>query len=95
MKTKRDYKTAFTIVKEAIAKADPYSLLKTGSPDDEFDGEVRFIVSQLPRCKSPNDVARAIAKTFTSTFGEEFKPEQFEQQGEEVFRSLREQGLVE
>lgn len=62
MKSKKQYELAFTVVRHAIAKADPYSLLETGSPEDEFDSEVSSIVRQLPRCHSATDVAHTIAR---------------------------------
>lgn len=89
MKTKKQYEVAFRVVRHTIAKADPYSLLETGSPEDEFDAEVNSIVRQLPRCQSATDVAHTIARVMTSSFGEKYKSEDFMEQGQEIYRTLK------
>jgi 3-methyladenine DNA glycosylase/8-oxoguanine DNA glycosylase len=94
MKTKKDYTEAFSIIKKAIAKADPYSLLESGSPEDEFDSEVSSIVRQLTRCKTAVDITHAIARTFNSSFSDKFKPEDFIEQGTEIFNKLKENDLL-
>ena len=94
MNKKNEYKKAFSIVKQVIAKIDPYSLLETGSPQDEFDSEVGSIVKQLPRCKSSIDIAHTIARVLTSSFGDKFEPDEFKEYSEELFNSLKDHGLI-
>ena len=94
MNTKRYHKEVFLIVKKEIAKADPYSLLELGAPEDEFDSEVKSIIRQLSRCKSAIDISHAIARTFNSSFSKNFKPEDFVQEGNEIYDKLKNLGIV-
>jgi hypothetical protein len=94
MKTKKDYKKTQEIVREAIHRIDPYALLAGGSPDDEFDSEIISIVGQLQRCGSGKDIAHAIARVLTSSFGEKFEPSEFETEGEHIYAELQQSGLI-
>ena len=94
MKTKQDFKHAVEILREAINEIDPYSLLASGSPDDEFENEINSIASQLSSCESGKDIAHTIARVFTSSFGEEFESSQFLSEGEDVYTKLQSNDLV-
>lgn len=61
---KKQASKAIEIVKESIHRVDPFSLISTGSPEDEFDSEILSITSQLERCNSGRDVSHAIAYLF-------------------------------
>lgn len=66
--SKQDYARAFELIRVEIHEWDPYSLMSSGSPIDEFDGEVRSIVRQIPRIKSKIDAAHVVSRTFSSSF---------------------------
>ena len=57
LSTRKNYDYAIEVVKKVIHAWDPYCLLKTGSPEDEFDGETASVVRQIPRIKSEYDAA--------------------------------------
>jgi hypothetical protein len=90
---KKELNKALSIVRESIHRIDPYSLLEGGSPDDEFDSEINLITSQLVRCGSGKDVAHTIARVLNSAFSEGYKPEEFEEEGNFIYKSLLENGL--
>ena len=86
----QDFILAEKIVRAAIHRIDPYGLLEGGSPEDEFDSEIRSITNQLQRCKTESDIAHAIARTLTSSFGEKFDPSEFREESNRVFLELKE-----
>ena len=59
MLTKGDYKKACDIVRAVIHAWDPYSLLASGCPADEFESEIASVVAQIPRINSETDAASA------------------------------------
>jgi hypothetical protein len=95
MKNKKQFQIAEKIIREAITRIDPYSLLADGSPDDEFDSEITAIVGQLNRCNSSKDVAHAIARVLNSSFCEKHQPEEFEDEGLIIYKSLVQHGIKE
>ena len=48
MRTKDDYRRAIEVVAAVIREWDPYGLLRTGAPQDEFDSEIAGVVAQIP-----------------------------------------------
>ncbi len=89
----KEFSKALNIVRESIHRIDPYSLLEGGSPDDEFDSEINAIASQLQRCGSGKDIAHAIARVLNSAFSEKYKPEEYENEGNLIYKALIENGL--
>ena len=95
MNTKADYKLAFRVVGNVIKKWDPYGLLHSGAPDDEFDHEIAQVVSQIRLIKSPEDATQAIFAVFFKEFSaEEFPRKSCESVGEELFDGLLRAGLI-
>ncbi|MCA9423304.1 MAG: hypothetical protein H6940_05280 [Burkholderiales bacterium] len=90
---KKEFSKALNIVRKSIHRIDPYSLLAGGSPDDEFDSEINAITSQLQRCGSGKDVADAIARVLNSSFSEKHNPEEYEEEGNCIYKALVENGL--
>jgi len=88
MRTKQEFGIAQEVVRKSIHKIDPFALLAGGSPKDEFDSEIISIVRQLPRCRSGKDVAHTIAQVLSTSFGEKFEPEEFEEEGLNIYTSL-------
>ena len=92
--SKKDYEKAGRLVKAEIHKWDPYSLMATDSPDDEFDGEIRSIVKQIPRIKSKVDADHAVSRTFSSSFkAENLDVDSCLEIGEKIFNVLASEGL--
>ena len=95
MKTKKDYKHAQFVVKKVIDAWDPYALLESGAPDDEFSPEVDKIVSQLPHIKSEDDAIQAVSTVMSSAFeAENFTLEKCTNVGKELFARCKEEGLI-
>lgn len=84
----QDFISAENIVRVAIHRIDPYGLLEGGASHDEFDSEIRSITNQLRRCKTESDIAHAIARTLTSSFGKKCKPIEFKEEANYVFLRL-------
>ncbi len=96
MKKKADYKLALQVVGAVVREWDPYSLLASGCPADEFDSEIASMVSQIPRIKSEQDAALALSRVFTSAFEEErFTREKCQEAGAKLFAALLANGLVQ
>jgi len=95
LSTRKNYDHAIEVVKKVIHAWDPYCLFKTGSPEDEFDGETASVVRQIPRIKSEYDAAIVISKTFSSSFDpKEFKIEACTEVGKKLYRNLVESGIL-
>ena len=93
---RREYEKAFDAVRGVIHGWDPYGLLAGGSPSDEFDGEIRAVVGQLGRVRSPLDAAHAISRVFSSSFESElFKVEHCREVGKRLYQTLVERGILD
>jgi Domain of unknown function (DUF1871) len=89
--TKADYKLALQVIREW----DPYSLLASGSPSDEFDSEIARVVVQIPRIKSERDATSALSRTFSSSFEAElFSPADCAAAGAMLLAALDGHGLI-
>lgn len=94
MGTKRAYRKAFDMVRAIIHEWDPYGLLASGSPGDEFDSEIAAIVRQIPRINSEIDAALAISRVFSSSFEPEpFTPESCVRVGARLYQALKANGF--
>ena len=87
-------KQTHKIVQEAIHRVDPFGLLASGSPDDEFDSEINSIVKQLSRCNSSKDIAYTIARVLNSSFSENYTYENFEKESNIIYNNLSTKGLI-
>ncbi len=95
MKTTAEYKLALQVVGTVIREWDPYSLLKAGCPNDEFDAEIASVVAQIQRIKSAQDAAHALSKVFSSAFGPaKFEPQDCREAGTRLFEALTEHDLL-
>ncbi|MGH9943855.1 MAG: DUF1871 family protein [Pyrinomonadaceae bacterium] len=92
---KREYDQAFGAVRDVIHEWDPYGLLLSGAPPDEFDREAHAIVRQLGRIHSALDAGHVISRVFSSSFeAEPFQVEHCRVVGERLFAALVERGMV-
>jgi hypothetical protein len=89
MRTRADYERAIEAVREVIHRWDPYGLLGSGCPPDEFDREIAAVVAQVPRIRSRADATQALSRAFSSAFDpERFRPEDCAAGGAELFEAL-------
>ena len=96
MKARDDYQRVIEVVREVIHRWDPYQLLASGCPLDEFEGEIASVVTQIPRIRSKNDAAHALSRVFSSAFEREgFSPEACASPGAELYEALSAGGLLD
>ena len=89
MRTRADYERAIEAVREVIRRWDPYGLLGSGCPPDEFDREIAAVVAQAPRIRSRADATQALSRVFSSAFDpERFWLEDCATAGAELFEVL-------
>ena len=92
---KAQYRELLSLVAGVIAEWDPYALLATGSPRDEFDAEIASVVKQASRIRSATDAAHVISRVFASSFEpDRFTPESCAQVGKRLFAELEARGFV-
>ena len=89
------YKRTLEVVGSVVRDWDPYSLLVSGSPRDEFDSEVARLVAQIPRIKTEKEAALALSRVFSSAFEPgPFTPEKCAEAGKKLFAALSAYGFV-
>ena len=95
MKTRTDYDDAVATVGSVIRAWDPYSLLASGAPADEFDAEITRLVPRIRHIHSPADAATEISSVFSAAFEPEyFTPQACAEVGTRLFERLQEAGLL-
>jgi hypothetical protein len=86
---------ALQVVGAVVREWDPYSLLASGCPKDEFDSEIASVVAEIPRIKSGQDATLALSRVFSSAFEpERFTPDECAALGHKLFAVLSANGLV-
>ncbi len=95
MGNRADFDRAFDVVRHVIHEWDPYSLLNTGAPKDEWDGEIASVLTQISRIKSEKDAIHAISRVFSSAFQPEgFGPSECVEVGRKLFKALDDANLL-
>jgi len=90
MKTRSDYDSAIDIVRAVITAWDPYSLLASGAPRNEFDVEVALLVTRIPHIRSAAEASREVAAAFSHYFNpEEFSVGSCSEVGAKLFDELQ------
>ncbi len=79
----------FLIVKTAVDKADPNSLLKYGAPDNEYDTESERISKRISDTDSVERIAEIMSEVFSKSFNAEFPSERFIEAAGEIWRGNR------
>lgn len=74
----------FSTVKKAIDKHDPYGLLATHAPPDEYDSESLEITSLINGNSSIDEIATIISDVFKRSFDEDFPKEIFIESAQEI-----------
>ncbi|TYT24848.1 DUF1871 family protein [Luteimonas viscosa] len=95
MRDRAEYERAFQIVGQVIRDWDPYGLLESGAPVDEFDTEISLLVSRVPRMTSEALAAQAVSEVFSARFEpERFPPDACAEPGRELFARLASADLL-
>ena len=95
MKSREDFDAAYEIVGSVMRAWDPYCLLGSGAPDDEFDPEISRLVARIPHITSSSAAAAVISEVFSAAFEPElFSPAQCAGPAQELFARLSAAGLV-
>jgi hypothetical protein len=85
---KRKYKKLFDELNVIICSWDPYGLIRSGAPKDEWYEEVTSILAGLRQTssKSNDDVIDLVQNVFSKAFSkEDFPRERCEQVGNEIY----------
>lgn len=92
---RRLYERRWQTIAEVIKDWDPYGLLASGSPTDEFDSEISSLVAQIPRIRSAHDASHAVSRIFSSSFEPiRFAPDACSVVGAKLFQLLTQRGLL-
>jgi hypothetical protein len=95
MKTRAEYEKALAVIKSVVHDWDPYRLLETGAPEDEFDGEIAGLATYIPRMRSPMDAAAAVSSVFSSAFEPHlFTPQDCSEVGAKLYARLLAAGFL-
>jgi hypothetical protein len=96
MKGRREYEAAVEVIAKAVRAWDPYGLIETGAPLDEFDGEISRIAGSISAFKSAEDVAVVVSRVFVASFGEgeHFEPSDCVVPASQIFQGLRDANLL-
>lgn len=62
----------FEIVKKCIDEWDPYGLLASGCPEDEFDDESKLISEEISFTTSEDKIVEMVSKVFSERFEQQF-----------------------
>lgn len=80
--------STFDQVKRQIDLLDPYNLLASHAPQDEYDAESRKISEQISHFDSPAQIAAVIAAVMQDAFGKPESPARFSETALAVRRAL-------
>ena len=95
MQTREDFGAAFLLVASVVRSGDPFCLIGTGAPSDEFDAEIAKLVSCIPRISSAASAAAALSSVFSASFEPTlFSSAQCAVPGQQLFAKLSAAGLV-
>ena len=95
MRTRQDFDAGLSIVASVVRSWDPYRLLDSGAPPDEFDAQIAKVVACIPRISNAAAAAAALSSAFSASFEPElFSPAQCAVPGQELFAKLSAAGLV-
>lgn len=94
-KYKEKYEQMFSLVQMVINGWDPYKLLESGAPEDEFESEVASVVAKIKTIKTENDAAKVLSEVFSEAFEPHlFTVEACASVGRELFHELKKAKFV-
>jgi len=82
--------TTLHVVREAINRWDPETLLETGAPPDEYEHEIRDVAGALAHCRSEEEIAQQIRDVFSVSFNRSFPIEHCRLVAQQIWSRLRE-----
>ena len=80
--------STFTQVKQIIDRLDPYHLLASHAPHDEYDAESRKISERISVRDSAERIAEVIADVMQTAFGEPNAPARYQETAAAIRRAL-------
>lgn len=84
-----------SVVTDVIHDWDPYGLLKSGCPKDEWNDEITRIVARIRHIHSPEDATTVISEVFSEAFhAERFGPPDCADVGKKLFDALDDSSLI-
>ncbi|MBN1765452.1 MAG: hypothetical protein JW860_09370 [Sedimentisphaerales bacterium] len=90
-----DWKKATAIIKPIIDAWDPYGLLASGAPDDEFAHEIYALINEIKNIKSPDDATLSVLRVFSHYFvPEDFTQENCRDVGIKLYKALKDAGFI-
>lgn len=89
MAPEQDYREIVRIIKTALNEWDPYDLIQSGAPDDEFTEEAIQIAAKVKKTESPAELAQVISDIFSRNFESDlFQVEACSQVASRIFGEL-------
>jgi len=96
LKTTADYVRACQVTQRVIDRWDPYKLLESGAPADQFEPAAASVVRYIPQIRSASDAATAISEVFSKRFEPQyFTPEHCWEVGRDLFAALTTAGIID
>ncbi len=74
MKMQERWRDKQNVIRAELQRLDPYGLLASGAPQDEFDGEAAGIARLVTCQSSPEEIAQAFAAVLSRAFGQQENP---------------------
>lgn len=65
------YEMTYEKVKSVINKFDPIGLISGGAPEDEYDSQIKKIVSLIQKNAETDNLTEEIYNIFTQSFGKQ------------------------
>lgn len=82
-------KAKFLVVKAELNHLDPYGLLASGAPKDEFDDEARAISQRITSTSGVQDIAEAISAVLNDAFGLSDSASNYQPTAERIHAALQ------
>ena len=90
MNNQRDWKRNEAVVRKVIHEWDPYHLLESGAPADEWDREILQIARLVGTFTSPSQAAEVGSDVFSRAFQPEgFSEEDCADVGRKLYHALK------
>jgi len=99
MKSKKElkeiYKNLIEMIRSVINKWDPYGLIASGAPKDEFDIEIMDIAVKVQAIHTEKDAILVISEVFSKWFNpKDFTLQYCDRVGKELFMKLKEEKFI-
>lgn len=89
---KNNFKTTIKIITKIVNEWDPYCLLESGAPIDEFSSEINSIACQIKPNQTIDELSKIVLNVFGSAFGyEDFKIDECKKIAEKIINVINAQ----